>query len=224
MPPKLVIFDCDGVIVDSVMAHCEVLSRNLQGYGLSLSPLECRDKLGAGKMSVIGQTAELLGACLPPDWTKEIYAQIFARLEEGVALIDGIEAVLDQLDAAGVAYCVASNGSKEKMALMLRGKDLLPRFEEALFSAHTLGVWKPNPNLFLAAAQDMGVGPQDCVVIEDSPTGVLAARRAGMLCFGYAPDGSELSSDEQGVTLFRHMRDLPALLHLTPSAQSQRVC
>ncbi|PCI04528.1 MAG: haloacid dehalogenase [Hyphomicrobiales bacterium] len=211
--PKLVIFDCDGVIVDSVMAHCEVQAENFAKYGLNITPQEVLS-FGAGKMSSIGDAAERLGARLPDDWVDEIYREIYARLELGVPVIDGVLDVLDRLEHSGVPFCLASNGSEEKMAIMLEKKGVLDRFDGAIFSAHTIGIWKPDPGLFQHAASAMGVLAEDCVVIEDSHTGVLAAKRAQMRCFGYAPDGEGRALENEGAVVFKNMQQLPELLGL----------
>lgn len=214
-PPKLVIFDCDGVIVDSVMAHCEVLANSFSKYGLNLTPEQCRDELGSGKMASIGDAATQLGARLPHDWIDEIYQQIYARLERGVPLIKGIPAVFDHLDNLDIPYCVASNGSKEKMAIMLERKGILRRFEGAIFSAHTINSWKPDPKLFQYAADTMKVLPKDCMVIEDSLTGVVAAKRAQMSCLAYSPDSAGENLKKEGAVVFHDMQDLPNILQIS---------
>ncbi|MFK5978855.1 MAG: HAD family phosphatase [Rhizobiaceae bacterium] len=212
-PPKLVIFDCDGVIVDSVMIHCEVQAANFAKYGLNITPKEVLS-FGAGKMSTIGEGATRLGAALPDDWVEEIYREIYARLELGVPTIDGVSEVLDRLEHSGVPFCLASNGSEEKMTIMLEKKGLLKRFEDAIFSAHTIGTWKPDPDLFQHAAKSMNVQPEECVVIEDSRTGVLAAKNAQMRCFGYAPDDDGDLLKNEGAIVFAKMQQLPGLLGL----------
>lgn len=210
--PKLIIFDCDGVLVDSVMAHCDVLSANFAKYGLEISPIDCRDKLGAGKMSEIGKAAQELGASLPENWLDEIYHEIFSRLKQGVPLIKGIENVLKSIKAKQIKICVASNGSCKKMEIMLGASGILDHFEGHIFSAHVVGVWKPDPGLFLHAATQMHEDPSDCIVIEDSPTGALAAKRAQMKCFGYAADthADELTSHD--AIAFTSMHEIPQLL------------
>ncbi|MEP2706476.1 MAG: HAD family phosphatase [Roseibium sp.] len=210
--PKLIIFDCDGVLVDSVMAHCDVLSANFAKYGLEISPIDCRDKLGAGKMSEIGKAAQALGASLPDHWIDEIYQEIFSRLKRGVPLIKGIRDVLKSVNAKPIKICVASNGSCEKMEIMLGASGLLGHFDGHIFSAHDLGVWKPEPDLFLHAAKKMHVSPSDCVVIEDSPTGAQAAKRAEMSCLGYAADTHPDELISHGALAFSSMHDLPKLL------------
>ncbi|MBL4892077.1 MAG: HAD hydrolase-like protein, partial [Rhizobiaceae bacterium] len=110
-------------------------------------------------MSSIGQAATRLGANLPDNWIDEIYREIYARLELGVPIINGVLDVIDKLEGLGVPFCLASNGSEEKMATMLEKRGVLARFEGAIFSAHTVGIWKPEPGLFQHAASAMGVLP-----------------------------------------------------------------
>lgn len=210
--PELIIFDCDGVLVDSVMAHCEVLSANFAKYGLEITPIDCRDKLGAGKMSEIGKAAQKLGADLPENWLDEIYHEIFSRLKQGVPLIHGVESVIKDIKAKQIKICVASNGSRQKMEIMLGASGLLNHFDGHIFSAHDVGVWKPDPGLFLHAADDMNVSPSNCVVVEDSPTGALAAQRAGMKCIGYAADTNADELTVHGATPFLSMHEIPQLL------------
>lgn len=212
--PKLVIFDCDGVLVDSEGAHSDVVSRNLARYGLTLTADECHALFVGTRMAAIGAVAAGMGATLPDDWVEEVYGEVFVRLKEGVPVIAGIPRLLDTLDAAGIAFCVASNGSEDKMAITLGGNRILDRFEDRMFSAYTLGTWKPDPGLFLHAAAAFGVAPPDCVVVEDSQTGTIAARQAGMRCYGYAPNGDGARLAGEGATVFRDMAALPGMLGL----------
>lgn len=140
---------------------------------------------------------------------------MYARLAQGVPLIDGIEAVMDRLDAAGIPYCVGSNGSLQKMAITLGQHPALhARLAGKLYSAHAHGTAKPDPDLFLIAARDAGIPPDRTAVIDDSATGCIAARRAGMMGYGFAAhdDGARLAA--QGATVFHRMADLPALLKI----------
>ena len=154
------------------------------------------------------------GADLPGDWISEIYEEMYARLKRGVPPIEGIHDTLDDLDSAGIDYCVASNGSEEKMSITLGHAGLWDRLSDVLFSAHTHGVAKPEPGLFQIAADRFGAHHSDCVVVEDSVAGTMAARRAEMRCFGYAAydDGRDLAA--QGAIVFNRMHDLAGLLKL----------
>ncbi|MEO9460655.1 MAG: HAD family phosphatase [Lentilitoribacter sp.] len=210
--PKLVIFDCDGVLVDSVMAHSEVMSENFARYGLHMSPIEVRDVLGAGKMSEIGEAAKKLGAHLPEHWLDEIYTEIFDRLRQGVELIPHIKDVVGKVVTANIPICVASNGSVEKMKIMLGSRGILDYFNDAVFSAHDVKSWKPEPGLFLHAMDIMNVNATDCIVIEDSPTGADAAKRAGIGCLGYAAETNPSELSAFGAHIFDDMRDVPKLI------------
>lgn len=211
-PPKLIIFDCDGVLVDSEVIFNQVLSSSLSAHGLPISPIESMGLFVGGTMKNVKKKAEEMGATLPDDWIDALYAQAFARLRQGVDMVNGIENVLDTLDTAQIPYCVASNGSHEKMEITLGQTGLIKRFPNRIFSAYAVGIAKPDPGLFLHAAEKLGHQPNGCVVIEDSVNGVMAAKRAKMKCFGYAEhgDGKKLAAED--AIVFDDMSMLPALL------------
>ncbi|MCP9480695.1 HAD family phosphatase [Shimia sp. CNT1-13L.2] len=212
MRPDLVIFDCDGVLVDSEPVTNRAISENLAGYGLHLTVEECMAQFVGGTLSGVRDKARRMGADLPEDWVAEIHEATYAALRRGVSLIAGVRDLIDALEAAGVAYCVASNGSREKMRITLGQTGLWDRFEAAMFSARELGVAKPEPGLFLAAAKVHGVDPAACVVIEDSASGAKAAARAGMRCIGYVPEGAGVALRGQGAEVVTRMQEVAALL------------
>lgn len=214
-PPKLVIFDCDGVLVDTETAICEVLVKNLARFGLELTLEKCMALFVGGTMSGTKATAIEHGADLPEDWVEGIYREMYDRLHAGVDVVPGIPAILKLLDSAEIPFCVASNGSEDKMKISLGQNDLWDRFyPDAMFSAHTLGVSKPDPELFLTAVKAFGMTPQDCVVIEDSATGALAAQRAGIRCIGYAPHGEAHNLSDVGAEIISDMSELAQMLGL----------
>lgn len=214
--PELVIFDCDGVLVDSETITNTLLQQDLAGRGLVMDLPDVMANFVGGTMRDVARKAAALGAEIPADWVDTFYARMYAGLAQGTPAIDGVEAVLDHLDAAGVPYCVGSNGALEKMEITLgQHRGLHDRLKGRLFSAHALGTAKPDPGLFLIAARENGVVPETAVVIEDSPTGCIAARRAGMRCFGYAAHGDGARLAAEGAVVFHAMADLPALLGLT---------
>lgn len=216
MTPELVIFDCDGVLVDSEPLSNQVTVDALAEMGIHMSLAEIMDMFVGKSMTQVAAGVRAMGAPLPGtdrEWIDTLYAETYARLRKGVDAIPGVVGVLDALDAAGVPYCVASNGSDEKMDITLGGTGMAERFKGKRFSAHTLGVSKPDPELFFIAAKYMSVVPARAVVIEDSASGALGAQRAGMRCFGYAPEGGA-ALEEVGAQVFRAMDDLPALLGL----------
>jgi HAD superfamily hydrolase (TIGR01509 family) len=195
--PKLVIFDCDGVLVDSEPVSNAALVRNLARHGLTVTIEDCLRDFVGGTMQGVMDKVIARGTDLPANWVDEIYAEIYDALRGGVDVVSGIPDLLDHLDRAGVPFCVASNGSPTKMDITLGQTGLAPRFADARYSAHEVGIAKPDPGLFLHAASQAGVAPADCVVVEDSASGAEAARRAGMRCFGYAAhdDGARLAAE-----------------------------
>ena len=218
MTPRAVIFDCDGVLVDSEQAAFDILQQDFARHGLPLPRAELEALFIGGTVKGLWQQARSMGATLPDDWVDDFYVRLYARLALGTPLIPGIEAVLDALDAAGIPYAVGSNGSDHKMQVTLgQHPALLARLKGRLFSGQTLGKPKPAPDLYLHAASALGHRPQDCVVIEDSATGARAARAAGIRCFGYAAHGDGAALKAAGAHTFSSMADLPGLLGLPPA-------
>lgn len=211
--PKLVIFDCDGVLVDSEPVSNRVLQESLARHGLELSHQECLRIFTGLVTEAVREKAVELGAVLPATWESQVNQEDFNELRKGVEAIPGIKAVLDHLRSKGTQFCVASNGEFEKMQITLGQSGLISYFDGAMFSAPALGTAKPDPALFLYAAAQFGMSACDCVVIEDSTSGARAARRAGMRCFGYSTidDASLLA---EGAILFKNMNELPSLLGL----------
>lgn len=213
--PDLVIFDCDGVLVDSEPAATQVMVDNLARHGLQIDFHKADVLFTGGTMAGTMADARALGADLPDDWLDEVRAEIHARLAEGVPLIKGVVDVLDALDAAGVPYCVGSNGSETKMGITLGPSGLFQRLEGRIYSAYTLGVSKPDPALFLSAAADFGVDPAACTVLDDSPPGCTAGVRAGMRTFGFAETTDPARLKAVGATPVGSMAEFAAVLGLS---------
>ncbi len=214
MDVKLVIFDCDGVLVDTEVLFNQALVDDLGTHGLSLTLEECMGLFMGGTIPGVKVRAEKLGAVLPDTWVEDFYAKAYELLGEHTEPVAGIKAALDAIARAGIPYCVASNGRVKKMEITLGRTGMLDRFKDVMFSAQALGTAKPAPDLFLIAAKAFEVSPDDCVVVEDSKTGVLAAKNAGMKCFGYAPHGGGEALVAEDAILFDDMAQLPALLGL----------
>ena len=213
-PPALVIFDCDGVLVDSETVSNQALVDNLARYGVNIDLPRCMDLFVGSTMSGVMQKAIDLGAALHNGWIEEIYQETYDALQNGVDIVPGIPELLEQLDRAEIQTCVVSNGSEDKMQITLGQNGLWNRFDGAVFSAHTLGVSKPDPGLFLAAANHYTAQPHDCLVIEDSPTGALAAARAGMRCLGYAALTAPEKLSDQGAEVILDMSEVAPLIGL----------
>lgn len=215
--PAAVLFDCDGVIVDSEGPTFDLLIADLAAHGLPLTRHQFETDFIGSTIETVATRARAAGARLPEGWVADFYARMYAMLAEGTPLISGILQVFDRLDAAGIPFAVGSNGPVEKMRISLGQHGLIPRFR-AVLSGQALGKPKPAPDVYLAAAAACGADPGACVVIEDSPAGAQAALAAGIPCFGYAPHGPATPPARGlktlGVPLFQDMADLPALLDL----------
>jgi len=209
---KLVIFDCDGVLVDTEVLFNQALVEDLGKHGLSLTLEECMGLFVGGTISGVKAEAENLGAVLPDTWVEDFYLKAYELLGERTEPVAGIKDVLDAIERAGIPYCVASNGGVAKMEITLGRTGMLERFRDVMFSAQAMGTAKPAPELFLAAAAAFGVSADGCVVIEDSLTGVLAAKNAGMKCYGYAANGGGEALVAEDAILFDDMAKLPGLL------------
>lgn len=182
-----VLFDCDGVLVDSERITSRVWAGLLTGIGLpTTTEQSLATYLGNSMARCIEIVTEKLGHTPPSDLLPRFYADVKVALETEVTPVDGIIDVLDALDAAGVGYGVASNGEHEKMRTTLGTTGLLSRFEGRRFSAVDVARPKPAPDLFLHAARTLGFDPSRTLVIEDSPLGVQGAFTAGMTVIGYA--------------------------------------
>lgn len=212
MKPKLVIFDCDGVLVESEALSAQVMRDNLDRHGLNMTLSECVEQFTGVADKEIIVIAAKMGVTLPDNWVQEITAETHGFLEKGIPMVPGIPALLDQLEGMEIPFCVASNGLLVRMQITLGQHNLWDRFEGRIFSGPALNMFKPDPDLFLFAAKQCGVDPADCVVIEDSLSGVTAARRAEMRCLGYVPEGDIHKVATQNATLFSAMADLPKLL------------
>ncbi|AXQ94621.1 HAD-IA family hydrolase [Cereibacter azotoformans] len=210
-----VIFDCDGVLVDSEPTAFALLGEDLVRHGLILGHEELEAHFLGGTIPGAAAKARQLGADLPAGWVEDFYERLYARLGEGTPLIPHVEEVVAALDRAGIPYAVGSNGSDRKMQVTLgQHPSLMARLHGRLFSGQSLGAPKPAPDLYLHAARALGVEPSRCTVVEDSPTGARAARAAGMTCFGYAPNGNAAALAAEGARPFADMRALPSLMGL----------
>jgi HAD superfamily hydrolase (TIGR01509 family) len=215
----LVIFDCDGVLVDSEVISCQAHADVLTACGYPITAAEVFDRfLGrSAKQARIEIEAEL-GRALPDDFTTRLQDRLFRAFEADLEAVIGITQALDALKAAGLPVCVASSGSHERMRVSLGAVSLYDRFAPHIFSSSQVASGKPAPDLFLFAAAQMEVEPTACAVVEDSLAGVQGARAAGMTVLGFY-GGSHCGPDHAatlqraGATLtFRDMSQLPGLI------------
>ncbi len=209
----LVIFDNDGVLVDSEPISNRLLAAYLTELGHPTSYEDSiRDYMGSAMHRVHDLVLERTGRRLPDDFDDVFHARVFAAFERELKPVAGVTGVLEKLTADGVPYCVASSGSHERIRVGHRTTGLDRWFEEErIFSSQDVGRGKPAPDLFLYAAGRMGVEPERCLVVEDSPLGVEAAVAAGMDVFGFTgmTPATRLAAATQ---LFSTMGELADLL------------
>lgn len=210
----MVIFDCDGVLVDSEPITNRVMQADLAQHGLPLEFDEIMALFVGGTMQGVMNLAREMGATLPDDWLDHIYPVMNAALAVEVEPVKDAIAVLDALDAAGIPYAIGSNGPHVKMDVTLPRCGLQERFEGRRYSREDVQNPKPAPDVYLKAASDAGIAPSRCVVIEDSASGAKAGIAAGMFTFGFCEETPKERLEPICDALFNDMAELPALLGL----------
>ena len=212
--PGLVIFDCDGVLVDTERTANETLCAWLTDSGYPISYQDCRRRFSGRSMTSVQEELASAGHELGFSLAERWYGSIEAIFSNRVEAIPHVETVVEALRAASVPWCVASSARLDKMHLTLGATGLMRHFGHALFSATMVERGKPHPDLFLHAARSMGHRPERCVVIEDSVPGTVAGVSAGMRVFSYHgdPHTDRDGLERAGGVLFDDMRDLPRLL------------
>jgi HAD superfamily hydrolase (TIGR01509 family) len=207
---ELVIFDCDGVLVDSDRISLRIQAEWITDLGLEMTYEECvRDFLGLGMPATLEILGERLGRPVPSGWVDGLGRAVREAFERELRPVPGVVEALDKIE---LPTCVASSGSQDKMRITLRLTGLWDRFAGRIHSADEVGRGKPAPDLFLHAASSMDTPPSRCVVVEDSPFGVIAARAAGMSALGYSADGNGERLGSEGARTFSSMAELPGLL------------
>jgi HAD superfamily hydrolase (TIGR01509 family) len=208
---QLIIFDSDGVLVDSEPITGSVLASLLGEFGYGITAEQgvklCR---GRKMADIIAEIEANSGIQLSEDFVPRLRLRVAQSFQTDLKAIAGIPEVLERLE---LPYCVASSGPTEKIRAALQATGLLQHFDGRIFSAYEVQSWKPDPGLFLYAASRMGAQPAKCVVVEDSPLGVQAAVAAGMGALGYAAVDEDIDPlRDAGAVVFRSMGELPSLL------------
>lgn len=208
---KLVIFDCDGVLVDSEKITIRVLTGMLNKLGLAVNEEDIFKRF-VGKSVAQCNTiiTEMLGRPMPTEFWSDFHFLLIDAMESSLQPVPGITEALDRIR---LPYCVATNGTHAKMRTTLGITGLLPRFEGTRYSAEDVAYGKPAPDLFLHAAAAFGISPADCIVVEDTATGVSAGIAAGMTVFGYAAlTPSDLLLKAGAHRTFDDMTKLPSMI------------
>jgi HAD superfamily hydrolase (TIGR01509 family) len=212
----LIIFDCDGVLVDSEVISCRAHAETLTRHGYPITADQVFDRfLGRSMRKAALEIEAELGRPLPEDFQTQVYAEIFRLFAASLEATPHIE---EALAAIMMPLSVASSGPPEKISTSLNHVGLYDRFAPHIFSAVQVSNGKPAPDLFLFAAEQMKVPPARCLVVEDSVAGVTGALAAGMMVFGFhggshcRPDTAKTLRAAGAAVTFDDMRQLPDLI------------
>lgn len=210
---RLVVYDCDGVLIDSEPVVNRVVAEELTRIGWPMTPEEsCARFLGLDLDAMVPLIEMALGRRLPAAWLPAIQARIVEALQTEAPMVPGAREALEVTTALGLPWRVASNSSHQEMQAKFGRNGLLEAVAGRLHSFTDVARGKPAPDLFLAAAVAEGVSPGECLVIEDSVPGITGATAAGMTCLGLARHGDGAALEAAGAILLRSLLDLPDLL------------
>jgi len=207
---KCIIFDCDGVLVDSEPIANAVLVEMANDYGANIDLEYAMTHFKGGSMQgCVDKISKLVKEPLPDHFIETYRKRSFVAFKNDVKPVEGVKNVLDNLD---IPFCVASSGPVEKIRFNLELTGLLPYFENRIFSCYTINKWKPNPAVFLWAADIMGFKPKDCLIIEDSLTGIKAAKNGGFDVYGFTAHDYNNELENLATRTFNDMNDLLRML------------
>jgi HAD superfamily hydrolase (TIGR01509 family) len=205
----LIIFDCDGVLVDSESIASDVFSRHLCALGLDYSAARCRAEFtGLSLAACLLQIERDANVCLPDDFLLHLQRDTMAAFARDLQRVAGVVDVLEFLDRQGIPYCVASSGSHDKMQFTLTHTGLFERLKDRLYSASEVARGKPAPDLFLHAANQQGHEARYCIVVEDAAPGIQAGLAAGMTVCAFG----EQHAAAANTIAFTNMSELPSIL------------
>jgi HAD superfamily hydrolase (TIGR01509 family) len=196
--PDLIIFDCDGVLVDSEVLSCRSLSELLAGYGIDLGVEQALDLFLGRSTAAVIEHYEALGHSMPEQFSAQLSAGVRAAFLSALCPIDGVGSVLEGLQ---IPHCVASSSDFDRVSFSLSMTGLAPHFDERLYTSQMVERGKPAPDLFLYAAERMRADPRRTLVIEDSVSGVRAGKTAGMTVWGFV-GGSHYQSRDGRALLY----------------------
>jgi HAD superfamily hydrolase (TIGR01509 family) len=210
-PIRALIYDCDGTLVDSELLNAQGVAHMFQTeHGVELDPVAIEAEFRGGRFATMIDTlAARHGVTVASNFTDRYRRHTIDLFERALKPMPGVREAIEALD---LPRCVASSSPEEKLAVALKTTDLARYFGDFVFSAYSIGAWKPEPDLFLTAAAALGAAPGDCAVIEDSNAGVEAARRAGVRVFGYDPNGAIGDHPQAQLTRFTDFAELPGLI------------
>lgn len=194
--PDLIIFDCDGVLVDSEVLSCRCLSEALAGYGIDLGVDRALDLFLGRSLAAVFEHYEALGRTIPGQFADELKSGVRAAFVASLGPIEGVHLVLQDLR---IPHCVASSSDLDRVSFSLALTGLAPHFDTRLYTSQMVERGKPAPDLFLYAAERMQVDPHRALVIEDSISGVKAGKAAGMTVWGFVGGSHYQSRDGKAI-------------------------
>lgn len=209
---KCIIFDCDGVLVDSEVLGCQVFVDLANRYGAGIDIDYAMQNFKGGHLSdSVRQVEEIIGKSLPENFEDDYREGSFEVFRTELQPIKGIKKVLDSLE---IPFCTASSGPMKKITTNLKTTGLYSYFEKNIFSCYDIEKWKPNPAIYLLAAKTMGYEVKDCLVIEDSMAGVMAAKNGGFDVYGLVSTEDD-SLSENCTKIFHNMDELISMINHT---------
>jgi HAD superfamily hydrolase (TIGR01509 family) len=211
MTLRLVIFDCDGVLVDSETVAGRVASTALTELGWEISPEECQARFTGMSLRDVLPIVEARVGRVPPLFLAGLAARLLRAMQRDVEAMPGALDMLRATDALGLPWRVASNSSRIEMAAKFSVTGLASLVGNRYHSVSDVPRGKPAPDLFLDASSAAHVPPEHCLVVEDSRPGALAAKAAGMACIGFAPRGDGEILTQAGAVIVRALSDLPPI-------------
>lgn len=207
---KCIIFDCDGVLVDTEKIGNGILLEMALEHGFEMELEDAyRSFNGRNLKDCFRHIEEAIDQKLPETFEAEYRDRSFTAFKTQVKPMKG---VVDFIENLKIPYCVASSGPVEKIRLNLEVSGLIDKFEGKIFSSYQINSWKPEPGIFLHAAKEMGFEVQDCIVLEDSKAGVQAGRNGGFKVYGFANGYNNEDLEEEGAILFHSYEELSGLL------------
>ncbi|WP_246074243.1 HAD family hydrolase [Flavobacterium daemonense] len=212
MEVKCIIFDCDGVLVDTEKIGNGILLEMASEYGFKMDIEDAyRDFNGRNLKDCFRYIEEAIHQKLPENFEEEYRQKSFEAFKTQVKPMEG---VVDFIEKLKIPYCVASSGPVEKIRLNLEVAGLLDKFENKIFSSYQINSWKPEPEIFLHAAKEMGFEVKDCIVLEDSKAGIKAGISGGFKVYGFANGYNNSDLEEEGAILFSSYEELSKMLQI----------
>lgn len=210
MKYKCIIFDCDGVLVDSEAISAKIFQNMAIELGFKIDFETVLEQItGTSMKENLTFFRENIDGELPTDFEKEFRKRTYVAFKTELKPINGIHNLLNKIT---VPFCTASSGPIEKIVINLTTTNLIDKFENRIFSSYEIGSWKPEPGIYLHAAKTMGFWPNECVVIEDSEAGIKAAKAGGFDVYALANENKKSRFEKLGANVFFNMDELSSLL------------